>query len=627
MLTNIPKVHKIKLPNFCLIARSLFCLFFILCFCSQNNTWADEHDAHIKVLANGKEWLALLHYHSTITSPSGLYSLVDDSKYFLAPNGKYDSTSELKANILAFKADPSEYNCRFPLRTIFLIQNLSDINLAHAPKCTELESWLVDINGTHASLVFPSSYLNNPASAFGHTLLKISPPPGSSSDLLHYALNYAAATMGEDPLNYALKGVFGGYNGYFGIEPFYEKVKKYSSSENRDIWEYSLNFSPDEVRKLLLHIWELRDINFDYYYFDENCSFFLLELLQVVRPTAKLIESYKPWIVPATTIRIIKENGMIEGDAIYRPSSLRSLRSKLKDLSGNEQNIAKKVAVVKRKETRNLLLKSTEPNRRPYILDVAIDYLAYRQPESKQKRYELFHERSLLGSSSFQNTLAPSSDPLKGHREFRLGLSQGIVDHENYTDLRFRPVSHDLYDSPVGYELGSQIELLDTTIRTFSNGDAELDRLKIIDIKSLSPRDALIRPKSWSLTFAYDSLSPKFAPTDKSIYLEGGVGATTALQNTSALFYSLIGSKIEFDAAQIGPSIELGSLHYFNYGVVSATGKSSYLFGKEQFADCQAGLAIALFTGQNSSIRLENFFRQRYHKESNESHLSLFFYY
>ena len=35
---------------------------------------------------------------------------------------------------------------------------------------------------------------------------------------------------------------------------------------------------------MLQHIWELRDIVFDYYFFDENCSMRLLELLDVARP-------------------------------------------------------------------------------------------------------------------------------------------------------------------------------------------------------------------------------------------------------------------------------------------------------------------------------------------------------
>ena len=50
--------------------------------------------------------------------------------------------------------------------------------------------------------------------------------------------------------------------------PYYEKIKEYSNLENRDIWEYSLEFTPDEVERMLLHLWELKDIYTDYYFFD-----------------------------------------------------------------------------------------------------------------------------------------------------------------------------------------------------------------------------------------------------------------------------------------------------------------------------------------------------------------------
>ena len=36
---------------------------------------------------------------------------------------------------------------------------------------------------------------------------------------------------------------------------------------------------------MLKHLWELQGIAFDYYYFDENCSWQLLGLLEVARPS------------------------------------------------------------------------------------------------------------------------------------------------------------------------------------------------------------------------------------------------------------------------------------------------------------------------------------------------------
>ena len=60
--------------------------------------------------------------------------------------------------------------------------------------------------------------------------------------------------------------------------------------ENRDVWEYELNLEPHEIERLLAHTWELGFTRFDYYFFDENCSYHLLSLLDVARPGVELTD-------------------------------------------------------------------------------------------------------------------------------------------------------------------------------------------------------------------------------------------------------------------------------------------------------------------------------------------------
>jgi hypothetical protein len=74
---------------------------------------------------------------------------------------------------------------------------------------------------------------------------------------------------------YAIKGLFGFYRGYYSILPYYAKIQEYRDVSDRDIWEYPLNLEYEEVIKLLMHIYELNAIYSDYYFFDENCSYFL----------------------------------------------------------------------------------------------------------------------------------------------------------------------------------------------------------------------------------------------------------------------------------------------------------------------------------------------------------------
>jgi hypothetical protein len=129
---------------------------------------------------------------------------------------------------------------------------------------------------------------------YGHTLLRVdAKDQDEKTRLLAYAINYAANTNETNGVAFAINGLFGGYPGTFSMMPYYLKVREYSDMENRDVWEYELNLSPDVVDRVLMHVWELGPIYFDYYFFDENCSYYLLELLEAARPDMNLTGPFR----------------------------------------------------------------------------------------------------------------------------------------------------------------------------------------------------------------------------------------------------------------------------------------------------------------------------------------------
>src|SRR5262249_25841967 len=159
---------------------------------------------------------------------------------------------------------------------------------------------------------FPEAYLNNPPSMFGHTLLRIDAgPPGARKDLLAYGVNFSADTGDDGGVNFAWKGILGYYHGRFGIHPYYDIVKQYGDWESRDIWEYELILDPDTVGLLVAHLWELRGVSSDYYFFNENCSSQLLALLEAARPDLQLRARVRPWVIPADTVRAVAATGLV----------------------------------------------------------------------------------------------------------------------------------------------------------------------------------------------------------------------------------------------------------------------------------------------------------------------------
>src|SRR5699024_3139867 len=141
--------------------------------------------------------------------------------FFRAENGQHDPAAELAASLAAFfttkpiSPQPRPPRCALPARYNYLVQALS-IDTTRLPQvqCPEYEQWLAGLDPASVSLVFPAAYPTSPSSMFGHTLLRInSQRSGKTSELLPYAVNFAASTAEDNGMVFAFKGLTGGYPG------------------------------------------------------------------------------------------------------------------------------------------------------------------------------------------------------------------------------------------------------------------------------------------------------------------------------------------------------------------------------------------------------------------------------
>ena len=114
----------------------------------------------------------------------------------------------------------------------------------------------------------------------------------------------------------------GGYPGLFALMPYREKLSEYRSLENRDLWEYQLDLTPEETGRMVEHVWELKQIQFDYFFFDENCSYRLLELLQVARPSLDLTSQFPLTAIPTDTVKAVKQSGWSPASITAPPASV-----------------------------------------------------------------------------------------------------------------------------------------------------------------------------------------------------------------------------------------------------------------------------------------------------------------
>ncbi|RNC72709.1 MAG: DUF4105 domain-containing protein [Desulfuromonadales bacterium] len=459
-----------------------------------------------------RPWQILLHY-----KPSGSESprsLVDDPKFFLAPDGKTNPAAELDATLRGlFQAGATEddtVRCRFPARAAWLQERLG-IPTERLPPvaCDTLAREMAAVDPQRTVLVFPAAYLNNPASMFGHTFLRVD--SGYQSPLLGYAVNYSAHPPTPNDFLYSFKGILGFYPGYYSLLPYYEKVKEYTSLEHRDIWEYPLNLTPEETRRLALHVWELQGISSDYYFFDENCSFNILFLIEAARPTVNLTDRLPLWVIPSDTVRAVQDAGLVAG-ALYRPAQATLIRHLAAQVPREAQVTALAVArgEAAPESARDASLSAPEQGR---TLELAAEFLQYRyarkelEKEEFNRRFlEILRNRSALGAGAGDAlpVVAPTR-PDQGHRTGRGEVAVGVRQREFFTELAWRPAYHDLLDPSAGYSEGAQINFLDTSVRVYPRkGQLRLQRLRVLDILSLSPRDLLFKPVSWKVNTGLD---------------------------------------------------------------------------------------------------------------------------
>ena len=466
-------------------------------------------------LASDPRWLALVHYERRTLLP-GVRSDALGSEFYLAPKGRSDPEAELLATLTAFldpqatrKGEP--VRCAYPARFQWLDLRLGFDPAELAPaSCTGYAEWRRGLGGAAVSLVFPEAFMGSPASMFGHTLLRIDTTAEESPrNLAAYVLDFTADTGGEAGPIYLLKGLLGRYPAYFGVQPYYAKTWLYADWQNRDIWEYRLALSADEIDLLLMHLWELRAIFFPYWFFDENCSWRLLRLLETARPELRLSQGFGPVVLPVDTVRrVVAEPGLVER-VHYRPSAVTEIRARQRALSPRARSALYRVAAGEL-EPGAPELAALDARERAIALSLAYDTLRFRllagevtEEVARERGRRILLARSQLGSVSgaaplFPPLPEPALRPDTGHPTARASLAGGVSNGQAFTEARLRWALHDLMDPEGGYPYGTQVDFLDARLRWFpGTGSVRLDQAVLLDVRSLAPRDELASPLSW----------------------------------------------------------------------------------------------------------------------------------
>lgn len=624
-MPNSGKRGRLFLQGWPSLHTCLLCCGLMLFLPGPSTTWAEPADlATLLVQARQQDlwhtpaWLRLLHYDLR-SKPQR--SRIDRGAFFLAADGDSNPVAEGEATLAGLLRPPdpqqpdTHMRCRFPARTALLVQTLGLEKLSPENlSCPALESWLHSMDASGVALAFPVAYLNNPASLFGHTLLRIDAAAFSQAHgLLSASIGFSAVTGGADKgFRYAFNGIFGGYNGRFVTRPYYQQVQEYGAIENRDIWEYPLALSAQEIDQLLRHAWELQQADFDYFFFDENCSFQIMALLEAVLPDLMATDQgYAPWVIPLDSLRtILSQRGHPGRIAYYRPSRRTRIEAASLQLKPRAAQLAHDLAqaqVIWRSEATT----GYTDTEIAAILDLAIEYRLYlleaesgqEQPEDPLLEHLLLERSRLTSVSPVLQITPPILHPDQGHASSRWHTGLGIGQDGPFLQWGFRPALHDRFDPPGGYEPGAELGFLATEFRFLpETGQLQLQSLDIVDIVSLP------RPSSFFPAFAWTAYAglERLAWNDHREKLagQGRAGWGYRLGSDSLYGYMLAGGSFLLsdqvaNGIDAGPWAELGlKAAMTDTLVIGALGRTtSYLF------DLQAPIHEAKLTGALSLDR------------------------
>lgn len=344
--------------------------------------------------------------------------------------------------------------------------------------------------------------------------------------------------------------MLGGYKGKFSVLPYYQKIQEYNNYESRDLWEYKLNFSKNEIKMLELLLWEVGWTYIDYYYLDDNCAYVMLALLEAAKPDLFLTNKALIYAIPSDTIRIVDNIPNFVTNVTYRPSVLSRYVTKVALLNNTESIILKNIV------ENNNILENTFSNCDKYckanVIDSKLEFIDYKEKlvgSNDLVKYGKLRHTLLLSRAKDAVKLEkienkPQSNPPHiGHDSGMVAMSVGSVLAESYfTELQWRPALHNYEDSDLGYSNSLGIGFLDTTFRyNVTDKKFELRKFHLLEIMSLPKNLENIEFLAWHFDLGLEN---NFGFNEKAKYERGylkfGVGATLFGEENNRFFYSLL---------------------------------------------------------------------------------------
>lgn len=532
----------------------------------------------LTILSQNPTWKALLHYHKN-------QSEIISKTFFLSPDGEHNATKELEATLDAYY-HPFENEkhpiCQYPARYLWLSKHIDLPNYKMLDKrCKRLNKWDNINNIDTIGVVYVSGFLGNPASAFGHSFIRLKKKSNMNS-LFNHSIAFGAKLPEKyTMLSYIYNGLSGGYTGSYTDKYYYMDDLVYGNKELREMWEYELELSDYKKSLLLLHLWELRGQKFIYYFLNRNCGYRVSELLELVKKDP-IIKSANIWYAPSETFFKLKAlNKGASKKAYNKINYIPSIQQTIYELY-NKLSKKEKMLILQYLQGNIEEYKSINIEEKVKLLDITLQYIEYLNSDKSYQKNKQLQER--LKSALTQRLQLPA---------FRLKdkpqklIKRPITDNVSTTSLAFN-IHHkgvQIQFTPFGIDSidyntldGDILSLLKTSIY-LTKKNITIDAFDLIKVRRLATDTLPIdieSPFSWSLHLGTRKIK------QRDYFIDGGLGYSYKL-NQYLKCYSMVHLSIHSNYQQYRVSPTFGM--FLNYDTLRAdiTYKQENLYNKKDF--------------------------------------------
>jgi len=350
------------------------------------------------------------------------------------------------------------------------------------------------------------------------------------------------------------------YDGRYSVIPYYVKVKEYNNADQRDLFEYTLKFSQSEVDTIIDHLWELGTASVDYYFFDDNCSYQLLSLLEVAKQEWNLTNRFPAYVIPIDTLRVVLEQPDALESVDYRMSMSGQQKIKWDLMSSAEHDLYFDVLDLK---------KSPESIESPLVAEALNLYFSMLQIKNQGQlagsdadlSRRLLVKRSQLPVLPPEQKFEMPSRPDLAHDTLRSGFAQTWRNGESIQEFSVRFSLHDLLNSDDGYSPFTDLETMNTRLRYSQAKNVYLEELAILNVTALNPWHPLNKRLSYLASFGF---TRSFDCNGCLVFgTTGGVGPAFYLGTKKILVFALALGQLQShpDLSRgytLGPGVQLG---------------------------------------------------------------------